>query len=360
MAEDSGEKTEEPSQKKIDDARKEGNVPKSQDVSGLFTLFIALLAFLAFLPFMGEHLQRTFIYTTSLYTQELTINTLTAIALVLAKEFLIIVIPLATTVAIAGILGALAQFGFLFTTKPLVPDFKKIDPIKGIKNLVSLKKVIEGMKISLKAFTTLGIGFLLFSIFIKELPTVTMFTYLKQLSWLAEKALIIAFIMILVTLVYALADIVIVRYQYFKKLKMSKQEVKDEMKQMEGDPLIKQKIRQIQMQMSRKRMMAEVPNADVVVTNPTHYAVALKYDASKGDSAPRVVAKGMNAVALKIKEIARENNIHIAQYPPLARALYKDVEVDATIPDQLFAAVAEILSYVFSMNQKGKDVRRKR
>jgi len=357
MAEDSGEKTEEPSPKKIEDARKEGNVPKSQDVSGLFTLFIAVLAFLALFPFMGEHLQKTFIYTTSMYDQELTINSLTNIAVVLAKEFLIIVIPLASTVAIAGILGGLAQFGFLFTTKPLVPDFKKIDPIKGLKNLLSLKKVIEGMKITMKAFVTLGMGFLLFSMFIKELPTVTLFSYLSQLSWLAEKALIISLVMLLVTLVFALADLLIVRHQYFKKLKMSKQEVKDEMKQMEGDPLIKQKIRQIQMQMSRKRMMAEVPNADVVVTNPTHYAVALKYDASKGDSAPRVIAKGMNAVALKIKEIARENGVHVAQNPPLARALYKEVDIEETIPDKLFSAVAEILSYVYSMNQKGKNRR---
>lgn len=357
MAEDSGEKTEEPSQKKIDDARKEGNVPKSQDVSGLFTLFIAVLAFISLLPFMGEHLQKMFIFTTSMYDQDLTVHSLTNIAIVLAKEFLIIVIPLASTVAIAGVLGGLAQFGFLFTTKPLVPDFKKIDPIKGLKNLFSLKKVIEGMKISMKAFVTLGLAFLLFSMFIKELPTVTLFSYLTQLSWLSEKALIISFVMLLVTLIFALADIVIVRHQYFKKLKMSKQEVKDEMKQMEGDPLIKQKIRQIQMQMSRKRMMADVPNADVVVTNPTHYAVALKYDATKGDTAPVVVAKGMNAVALKIKEIARENGVHVAQNPPLARALYKDVDIDQAIPDKLFSAVAEILSYVYSMSEKGKKLR---
>jgi flagellar biosynthetic protein FlhB len=357
MAEDSGEKTEEASPKKIEDARKEGNVPKSQDVSGLFTLFVAVLAFLALFPFMGEHLQKMFIYTTTLFDQELTINLVTNIAIVLAKEFLIIVIPLALTVAIAGILGGLAQFGFLFTTKPLVPDFKKIDPIKGLKNLFSLKKVIEGMKITMKAFVTLGLAFVLFAMFIKELPTVTLFSYLTQLSWLSEKALIIAFVMLLVTLIFALADILIVRYQYFQKLKMSKQEVKDEMKQMEGDPLIKQKIRQIQMQMSRKRMMAEVPNADVVVTNPTHYAVALKYDATKGDTAPIVVAKGMNAVALKIKEIARENNVHIAQNPPLARALYKEVDLEQTIPDKLFAAVAEILSYVYSMSDKGRKLK---
>ncbi|MDH5464983.1 MAG: flagellar biosynthesis protein FlhB [Thiovulaceae bacterium] len=350
MADDQ-EKTEEPSQKKIDDARKEGNVPKSQDVSGLFTLFIALLAFLVLFPFISEHIQRFFIHTYSIFDRELTVESMQELALGVAKEFLLVVIPLATTVAIAGILGALAQFGFLFTTKPLVPDLKKIDPIKGLKNLLSLKKLLEGVKITLKAFVTLGIAFIFFSMFIEELPTVALFNYKAQLEWLASKALIIALIMLIVTLIFALADIVIVRYQYFQKLKMSKQEVKDEMKQMEGDPLVKQKIRQIQMQASRKRMMADVPNADVVITNPTHYAVALKYDATKHRS-PIVLAKGMNQIALKIKEIARENGVHIAQNPPLARALYKDVDIDQPIPEELFAAVAEVLSYVYTMNKK--------
>ena len=133
MADDSGEKTEEPSQKKIDDARKEGNVPKSQDVSGLFTLFVAILAFLSLFPFMSEHAQSVFVYVFSLYDQPITIENMTQLAINLAKEFLIIVIPLALTVAIAGVLGGLAQFGFLFTTKPLMPDFKKLIPLRDLK-----------------------------------------------------------------------------------------------------------------------------------------------------------------------------------------------------------------------------------
>ena len=150
---------------------------------------------------------------------------------------------------------------------------------------------------------------------------------------------------------FAMIDIVIVRKQYFDGLKMSKQEIKDEMKNMDGDPLIKAKIKQKQMEISRKRMMAEVPNADVVITNPTHYAVAIKYDEEKS-SAPIVVAKGMDNIAQKIKEIARENGVHIVQNPPLARSLYAQVEVDKPIPNELFAAVAEVLAYVFKMNKK--------
>jgi flagellar biosynthetic protein FlhB len=157
--------------------------------------------------------------------------------------------------------------------------------------------------------------------------------------------------MLLVLAVFALIDLVIVRKQYFDKLKMSKQEVKDEMKNMEGDPHIKGKIRQIQMQAARKRMMSEVPHADVVITNPTHYAVAIKYDEKK-HRAPVVVAKGMNNIAIQIKKIARENGVHVLQNPPLARAIYKEVDLEKPIPETLFAAVAEVLAYVYKMNKK--------
>jgi len=262
------------------------------------------------------------------------------------------VMPLAVAVAIAGIIGAVAQFGFLFTTKSITPDLKKIDPIKGMKNLFSLKKLLEGVKVTLKSFTTLGVGFIFFFYFIVELPTVALFGLHDQLEWLKDKMMIIAFVMLFIIFVFAIIDIVIVRKQYFDGLKMSKQEIKDEMKNMEGDPLIKSKIRQIQMQASRKRMMAEVPNADVVITNPTHYAVAIKYDEEKAH-APIVLAKGVDNIAMQIKKIARENSVHIVQNPPLARSLYKEVEVDQAIPEALFGAVAEVLAYVYKMN-KGK------
>ena len=163
--------------------------------------------------------------------------------------------------------------------------------------------------------------------------------------------LIIAFVMFLIIFIFAMIDIVIVRKQYFDGLKMSKQEIKDEMKNMDGDPMIKAKIRQIQMEASRKRMMSEVPDADVVITNPTHYAVAIKYDEEKSH-APIVVAKGMDNIAQKIKEIARENGVYVVQNPPLARSLYAQVDVEKPIPNELFAAVAEVLAYVYKMNQK--------
>ena len=292
-----------------------------------------------------------FHYYFSLIGSHLDKASLLDIALVTIREFLLIVLPLATAVAIAGIIAAVAQFGFLFTSKAIMPDFKKIDPIKGTKNLFSMKKMIEGIKITFKSFTTLGVGFIFFAYFITELPTVALFGLHDQLEWLKDKMIIIAFVMLLIIFVFAMIDVIIVRKQYFDGLKMSKQEIKDEMKNMEGDPLIKSKIRQIQMEASRKRMMAEVPNADVVITNPTHYAVAVKYDAEKSH-APIVIAKGMDHIAQKIKEIARENHVHIVQNPPLARSLYNEVDVDKPIPEALFAAVAEVLAYVYKMNKK--------
>lgn len=348
---DDAEKTEEPTPKKIEDARQEGNVPKSQDTSGVITLFVAILAFLMLFPYMSSHMIFLFKYYFSLLGVSIDKELMLNIAIITVKEFLLIIMPVAIAVAIAGVVAALAQFGFLFTTKAIVPDLKKLDPIKGIKNLVSMKKLIEGIKITFKSFTTLGIGFVFFFIFIMELPTVALFGLDDQLEWLKGKMLIIAFVMLLIIFVFALIDIVIVRKQYFDGLKMSKQEVKDEMKNMEGDPLIKAKIKQKQMEISRKRMMAEIPNADVVITNPTHYAVAIKYEEKKY-KAPVVVAKGMDNIAQQIKKIARENNVHIVQNPPLARSLYSQVEVEKPIPNELFAAVAEVLAYVYKMNKK--------
>jgi flagellar biosynthetic protein FlhB len=262
------------------------------------------------------------------------------------REIFIMVLPLALPVALAGILGAWGQFGILFTTKPLEPNFSKIDPIKGIKNLFSLKKLIEGAKITIKVIAVFSIAFAVFLGFVKELASVAGASMMQQLAWLVDRALILAIVMLALLLVLALIDLLFVRYNYFKELRMSKQEIKDEMKQTEGNPEIKAKIRQLQMQMARQRMLSEVPSADVVITNPTHFAVALRYDETK-ERAPKVIAKGADLIALKIKEIAREHDVLIVENPPLARELYKSVEVDQVIPEQFYQAVAEVLAFVY-------------
>ena len=350
MADDM-EKTEEPTPKKIEDARKKGNVPKSQDTAGVVTLFVAILITLMLFKLIASELFEATRYFFTLIGSEIDKSKAVALAIVTAKVIFLTILPIATAVAIAGIIGNVSQIGFLFTTEPLVPDLKKIDPLKGAKNLFSLKKIVDGIKNSFKAFVVLGVGFIFFFKFIEELPTVALFSLPYQLKWLAEKAVILALVMLFVLALFALVDLIITRRRYFEGLKMSKQEIKDEMKNMEGDPLIKAKIRQIQMEASKKRMMAEVPNADVVVTNPTHFAVALKYDQQK-HHAPVVVAKGADKIALQIKKIARQNGVHIVENPPLARTLYAQVDIDKPIPEELFATVAELLAYVYKMENK--------
>lgn len=352
MADDQ-EKTEEPTSKKIEDARAEGNVAKSQDIIGVTVLFIAILALLMMFSFIADRILNITRYYLSLMNQPLDRELMFDMAVVTFRETLIMVIPISLVVAIAGVVGTVAQTGFNFTTKPLVPNFSKLDPIKGLGNLFTLQKLVESIKVTLKSFTAIGIGFVFFWYFIQELPTVALFALEDQMGWLRDKAIILASVMLIIIFIYAIIDLFITRKNYFDKLKMSKQEIKDEMKNMEGDPQVKAKIRQIQFQAARKRMMSAVPTADVVITNPTHYAVAIVYDETK-HNAPVVVAKGVDNIAIQIKKIARENGVHIVQNPPLARSLYKEVDIDRPIPDMLFAAVAEVLAYVYKMGKKRK------
>lgn len=352
MADDQ-EKTEEPTSKKIEDARKEGNVPKSQDTSSFITLLVALGALFALFPFMKNKVISLYRYYDSFIGVDLTKNDVFLITLTTLKETALVILPIAMTVAIAGILAAVLQFGFLFTTKSITPDLKKIDPIKGLKNLFSLKKLIEGLKTILKVTLVMLVAYYFLASFLDELPGLIYLPIFGQLSWWLHKAVILASVLLILFLALALFDLFFVRYNYFKDLRMSKQEIKDEYKQMEGDPQVKARIRRIQFEMTKKRMMQEIPSADVIITNPTHYAVAIRYDQEK-EHAPKVVAKGIDHLALKIKEIAREHSIQIVENPPLARELYKKCDVNEIIPESLYKAVAEVLAFVYRSSKKAR------
>lgn len=354
MAEEEEEQTEEPTEKKISDAREKGNVPKSMEVSGLSALIVGLAVLFLAKDFIGERLTKLYIYYSNFIGVELTKNLVFEIALITFRELAITILIVAVPIMIAGVVGTVSQFGFIFSTEPITPKLEKINPINGLKQLFSLKKVMEAIKITLKVAVSFGIGFFVFLLSIKELPTVALFNLYDQLDWLLENAILLVVVMIVTLLVFALIDLVLVRYQYFKNLRMSKQEIKDEYKNMEGNPEIKAKIRQIQYQMSRKRMLAEVPNADVVVRNPTHYAVALKYNNQKSGSAPKVVAKGADFLAQRIIQIALEHDVPVVENKPLAQELYKSVDVGREIPQRLFQAVAEVLAYVYKISKKGK------
>jgi len=345
------EKTEEPTPKKIQDARKEGNVPKSMETSGFVVLFVAIIVIIFYLKYVTYYLEKFYTYYISFIGVEITKNLVFEIVLKTAFNFFILLAPLFGAVVLAGILGNVMQFGFLFTTKPIIPKFEKINPVKGLKRLFSAKTLVEGLKMTLKVSVAFGVGAWLFMKFLEEIPKLELMSFFEQLKWFEEKALIIISAMLAVFLVFAAIDFMYQRYSYKKSLRMSKQEIKDEYKQTEGNPEIKAKIRQLQREMAKKRMMSEIPKADVVITNPTHYAVAIRYDKTK-DEAPRVIAKGVDNLALKIKEIAREHDIMIVENPPLARELYRLVDIDELIPQKLYKAVAEVLAFVYKA--KGK------
>lgn len=351
MAADDQEKTEEATPKKIEDARKEGNVPKSQDTSSFVTLVVACVIVFFIFSFLQERVSFLYAYYHDFMGEEIDKVLIMRIALVSLRELGLMILPIAISVAIAGIIAALLQYGFLFSTKTITPDIKKIDPIKGLKNILSLKKMIEGVKIVLKVSAVFLVAFYFLTNFTKELPETLFIGVWDQLIWLRDKAVVLAAVMLALFLVLSLIDLIFVRYNYFKELRMSKQEIKDEHKQMEGDPQVKARIRKVQMQMSQKRMMQNIPDADVVITNPTHYAVAIRYDQGK-DRAPVVVAKGTDHLALKIKEIALNFGVQIVENPPLARELYKQCDIDQAIPEKLYKAVAEVLAFVYQNSKR--------
>jgi len=345
------EKTEEPTPKKLEDARKEGNIAKSQEVSGFAVLLIGSLVLIFYLKYITFYLEDFFRYFTSFIGSELSKNIIFGIILRTTEYVFIILAPILIAVVLAGIIGNVMQFGFLFTTKPILPKFEKINPIKGLKRLFSIKTLVEGIKTTLKTFIAFLVGFLLFYSFLKEIPRLELMNFFEQIKWFEDKAVILIFSLLAVFFVFSIIDFIYQKYTFKKSMRMSKQEIKDEYKQTEGNPEIKAKIRQLQREMAKKRMMAEVPKADVVITNPTHYAVAIRYDKTK-DEAPRVIAKGVDNLALKIKEIAREAGIMIVENPPLARELYKSVDIDEIIPPKLYKAVAEVLAFVYKAKHK--------
>jgi len=349
MAEEAADKSEEPTPKKIEDARKEGNVAKSQDTSTLITLVISLGTLWFVFGYMVDKIESFYFYSVELYIDEINQDNIMNIAIFTMQEFVLILLPLFIPIMIAGVIANVAQFGFNFTIKPLIPKPEKINPLKGLKNMLSMQKFVDGLKMTFKAFITLGVAFYMFFMFSNELVEVVRFNYFDQLLWLRDKAMFLIILILMLFFIFAAFDLFWSRYNYFKKLKMTKQQVKDELKQLDGNPEIKQRIRKIQMESSKKRMLSDVASADVVITNPTHYSIALRYDTQK-EEAPRVIAKGVDVLALKIREIAEKNRVPIIQRPPLARELYKIVDIDQIIPKTLFNAVVEIFILIKKAN----------
>lgn len=348
------EKTEEPTGRKIEKAREEGNVIKSPDVNAFLGMVVGLVLIFLCFGFWVSGLSDMFHAVYGLFNRDLNLANSMSLTLSLAFETILLLVPIFAALMITGVVANVAQSGLLLTIKAIQPKLQKLNVISGIKNLFSLKKLLDGFLITFKVFSAFIIAFFVFLGFMHELATVSLFNLGDQMLWFRDKALILIGILLAFFLVMAAADYMLKRYQYFKSLRMTKQEVKDEFKNQEGDQQVKGKIRSLMFQASKKRMMQNIPSADVVVTNPTHYAVALRYDTQK-ERAPRVLAKGVDLIAQRIKKVAEEHEIPIIENPPLARALYKDVDIDKEIPESLYQAMVQVLIKVQQINEAKKE-----
>lgn len=346
---DDDDKTEEPTDKKIEDARQEGNVSKSMEVTGAAVLTFGSVYLLFFSSHTMLEIKKLMLFSYGFIGEELNSHIFYTITYTVVMTLISALMPLFSLIIILVLVFNWIQFGMIVT--PLKFDLQKLDPIKGFGNTFGLKKVIEAIKLTAKLIIIVLVMFILFILTNKEmLAMMNQETFATIDSMIKVIGYFLGAILFII-IIFAIIDFYFTKHYYMKSLRMSKQDIKDEFKNMDGDPQVKGRIRRIQMEMSRKRMMADVPSADVVITNPTHYAVALKYD-SKVDSAPKMIAKGVDFMAIKIKDVAKENDIPIIENPALARALYDQLEIEQQIPDEFYKALADIFSYIYELKKK--------
>ena len=351
IAEDDDEasKTEEPSERKISKAKEEGDIAISQDAKSfimllgmLFVIWLVLpLMFKWFYMFSLKFVENPdAIPTDDRHIRLLLYNTVIALMKILGIPFAIFMV--------LGIFASVAQTGFVYAPKKLEPNWNKLNIFAAMTQFINMKKIVESLKGIIKITVIAFIGVLVIRPYLEKVNLMPGMETMAILSFIHKIVVLLILTVVIAVLVIAVADYAYQKYQHLKKLRMTKQEVKDEYKQMEGDPLVKSRIRQVRMERARHRMMDAVPRADVVIVNPTHYAVALEYKMEKMD-APVVVAKGLDNLALRIREIAEEHDIPIVENPPLARALFASVELDQSIPAEHFKAVAEVIGYVMQL-----------
>ena len=344
------ERTEPATQKKRQQARKQGQVAQSREISSVMILTAALGFFYFAGSWMFWNLSGFIggIYQNIGTLRFATISDASVFSMEVTYKLLLVLLPFLVPVAIAGFVANVFQVGFQINTETMKPKLSKLNPISGMKRFVSLKSLVELGKSIVKIFFIGSIVYILVKNDMKAFPALIHQEVGQILIFIARASLKICFFVCLVMLVLAVLDFMYQRWQHEKDLKMTKQEVKDEQRQTYGDPKVKARIRGVQMELARRRMMEAVPEADVVITNPTHLAIALKFD-SQEMIAPRVLAKGAGYIAQRIREIAEENQIPIVEEKSLARGLYKMVEIGDYIPAELYRAVAEVLAYVYRL-----------
>lgn len=350
----SGEKTEKATPKKRDESRKKGQVAKSQELPAAAILIASIVILMIF----GSNFRTTITHLfTDVFnnrmTMEITISNVMNMMMQYMLEIMKLLAPIFIAAVLIAIVASFGQYGILFVSEGLKPKFSKMDPIKGFKNIFSLRSIVELLK---SLFKMSIIAYLVYSTLQGQISVISKMHSMSLediLDFGASVTISLGIKIGVALMILAVFDFMYQKYEFEKGIRMSKQDIKDEYKKAEGDPMIKGKIRERQRRMAMQRMMQDVPTADVIITNPTHYAVALKYDGNQMQ-APEVVAKGQDFVALRIREVAKENGVLIMENKPLARALFAQAEIGDTVPADLFQAVAEVLAYVYKLKGKVK------
>lgn len=348
-----GEKTEPATAKKLKDAREDGKVTKSKELTAAFDLIVLFLVLKIFISFVGERLVGIFDYVYSRMPDFLEINS-TGVSSVAASHYmadillqmLLTMLPFLLFGFVITFLVSVVQVSWKVTGKPLKPDLNKFNPINGFKRIISKDSLFELLKSIIKIAVIFWVAYSRVKKHKEELFILYEIPLNQAIALIGSVIIDTGLYISIVYLVIGFADFAYQKHKFNEDMKMTKQEVKDEFKNTEGDPQIKGRQRRKMQETSQRRMMHDVPKADVVITNPTHLAVAVKYDADV-NTAPVVLAKGEEYVAQKIKEVARENNIEIVENKPLARMLYHNVDIGAEIPPELYQAVAEVLAAVY-------------
>ncbi len=352
---DLGERTEEPTARKLSEARKQGQVPRSQDLSGAITLFGGLLIFVV----LGSTISAMFIRILrrtlggEIAADIRSTESIAAAAKAVAYDAIVVVAPIMALAAVVAYLAGFVQVGWLVTAEPIRPKLSKLSPLSGIKRVLGIRALVKTVVNSLKLAVMVAVSTLFIVSNLDAIAALPKLTPQLALIHVLRLIFILAMILAVLLLFIALIDYLYQRWQHTKDLRMSKQEVKDERKTMEGDPLIKGKHRQMAREILMQQIGKAVPEADVIVTNPTHFSVAIRYDPEKM-GAPRVTAKGADLIAMRIRQLARQNSVPIIERPPLARALYWGVEVGQEIPLEHYEAVAELLAYVYRIDTRAE------
>lgn len=353
MADNDAEKTEEATQARREDFRKKGQVVNSRELGNCLFILGSAAAIFVLGRFFFTELYAIFKYS---FGPDMAVMVRQGDILAMAKmagaKTLLLIAPVFGISAIIGIGSTVLQTGFLNVEDALTPKFEKIDPIAGFKRMFSLKTVVEALKAILKLIFIGAIVLMIIKSEVMHLPYLVEYSVEQLFEYLGSITIRLLGGIGMALGVLTVADYFFQRWDLDKKMMMTKQEVKEEHKSREGDPMIKARIRKIQREMSNRRMMDKVPQADVIITNPTHIAIALKYDANL--PAPQLIAKGADLIAEKIRAIAKEHNIPIVENKPLARTMYKTMKLGQVIPKELFVAVAEVLSYVYKLRRKAR------